>query len=808
MAQMFECYPSQVFVDDEMKPLVSGRLTVYEHDTNVLASIYSLEGSEYVAMENPVRLDEAGRLEASIFAELGVYDVKLEKYNGDGTFEDFDHFEIGIDAKLDQVGRDSVASIEALKDLDPSVSSDVVTVEAYPRRDYLWDPEAIDSEDGGVVIGSDVSPTGRWILLSDCPYIRSSVYGVRDGDITNINALFSFPRVIGSMNLVTPTTVWLEPGDYDLQTTYVSTKRIAVGPNTSWTGTIRMPCDIEVLDRISPEAPYGDMEFVNRGCTAHSSWFKRLDDFWHCGADRLVVDAANSFTDTKIYSTVNLAGKVVEGTKTWATQYVNSGCFVVTETSEIPAGFFNPETDMVKVDTYKVGDGIFTAYGTWDPGLISAGHHVQFSLAPDIGLFVNADRWAAVMYERRKRLSGDTWSEYTLDLRGRTITSMRVEADTFNTIKNGTVGNIVVAGGSLTIDHVTADILWNEAEPGFLTAVNSSYRVLANPVGLSSVTATDCSSVFLSAVDPADTALSIRGGTWNASVRLSEAHADSYVKNGLVAFRDVFITGNHNWRLNYVQLYNCTCSDKIDIYPSASQDGNFYYDATFEGNDFVGNARLWITMFYDDEHRHFELREKVFFQTMKIVNNRFDTADQHGIKMLMWHPYAGTVYMFSGSDHGVTHSLGPWEYHGNTGNCPRMNPGVVENNGHWTDSYYHEVSEQNWRVFYTDMYIWVPYTWVSDGVADSVNAAQNPTGRQFTDEGVTAFAYDAIVFPAYIGNSIQRQEYGYRCALSYPVSWDDEDANNKFIVNLYMGDGTSSLQTYSAGFTYFPSVTA
>ena len=41
-----------------------------------------------------------------------------------------------------------------------------------------------------------------------------------------------------------------------------------------------------------------------------------------------------------------------------------------------------------------------------------------------------------------------------------------------------------------------------------------------------------------------------------------------------------------------------------------------------------------------------------------------------------------------------------------------------------------------------------------------------------------------------------------------PSDWNDEDLNNKFIVNLYMGDGTNTLQTYDAGFTYFPSVTA
>ena len=38
MSTMMQAYPSKTFVDDEMKPLVSGRLTVYVHDSNVKAS--------------------------------------------------------------------------------------------------------------------------------------------------------------------------------------------------------------------------------------------------------------------------------------------------------------------------------------------------------------------------------------------------------------------------------------------------------------------------------------------------------------------------------------------------------------------------------------------------------------------------------------------------------------------------------------------------------------------------------------------------------------------------------------------------
>ena len=131
-------------VDEENRPVVAGRVSVFVHDSNVLATVYTMEGDQYVQAQNPQFLDDYGRLQATLFAELGVYDVKIEKASGD-TYEDFDHFAIGLDAKLDQVGRDSVKSVEELMDLDPSVSSGIVTVESYPVRNYLWDPDAIDT---------------------------------------------------------------------------------------------------------------------------------------------------------------------------------------------------------------------------------------------------------------------------------------------------------------------------------------------------------------------------------------------------------------------------------------------------------------------------------------------------------------------------------------------------------------------------------------------------------------------------------------------------------------------------------------
>ena len=72
-------------VDEENRPVVAGRVSVFVHDSNVLASVYTMEGDQYVPAQNPQFLDGYGRLQATLFAELGVYDVKIERRPGTRT---------------------------------------------------------------------------------------------------------------------------------------------------------------------------------------------------------------------------------------------------------------------------------------------------------------------------------------------------------------------------------------------------------------------------------------------------------------------------------------------------------------------------------------------------------------------------------------------------------------------------------------------------------------------------------------------------------------------------------------------------
>ena len=780
MSTMMQAYPSKTFVDDEMKPLVSGRLTVYVHDSNVKADVFTLEGANYVPCDNPMRLDEAGRLVASIFTELGVYDVKLEKYNGDGTFEDFDHYEIGIDAKLDQIGRDSVDSIEDLMNLDPTVSSNVVTVMDYPIRNYLWDAQSIDTPDGGVVVDSDVAPTGRWLLLWESPYLNSAVYGVKDGDTTNINALFNYPEIIGSMNIHTPPAIRLLSATYDIGGYLVCKKHLALEPGTRIEGTIGLYDDLELFGRKEPESFIGNFEFLHRGCSAHSSWFKHLNDFWHCGADILYVDEANSFYTSTLTQMVNLSGKTVIGTGTKVTTYANGTYFQLALDSTVPDNFFLPNTDYVRIAGPGFGDNVFRTTGSWDPGLINQGHHIQFDQVPDLDLFANTQRWLGTMLERRNRLNSVLWSDYTLDLQGRTAGNLYLGDASFTTIKNGNfTGTITCAGYSVTFDNVRASLRINFSHPNnFIVASHSNLKIERYHNGLGGIQASDSDINILGAegIDPCDCSVVMYGGSFSGIIKMSTDHCNAYLLNKQIIFQNVRILDGFSWKLNYLQMVGCYSSGKIDLYPAAGGDGKFYYNLLMSDNKFVGNFRLWITYYYDADHPHYEVRgTAVKFNMMKIVNNRFDTLDAHAIKMTQWHvsymePYIYTTY--------AEPSMGTWEYRGNSGNCPGMAPPRIDNYGNWTHEYRDPLGPAYYYRSNDSYYLFQPEDYQRGGANDGPNHMVDPANPLNI---VTALLQetntDCDWAEAYVW---------YANGLSTQENLENEDYNNRFLVNVWL----------------------
>lgn len=801
MSTMMQAYPSKTFVDDEMKPLVSGRLTVYVHDSNVKADVFTLEGADYVPCDNPMRLDEAGRLVASIFTELGVYDVKLEKYNGDGTFEDFDHYEIGIDAKLDQIGRDSVDSIEDLMNLDPTVCSDVVTVMDYPVRNYLWDAQSIDTPDGGVIVDSDVAPTGRWLLLWESPYLNSAVYGVKDGDTTNINALFNYPEIIGSMNIHTPPAIRLLSATYNLGGYFICKKHLALEPGTRINGTIGLYDDLELFGRKEPENYIGDFNFLHSGCSAHSSWFKNVNDFWHCGADIMYVDETNSFYNSTLSQMVNLSGKTVVGTGTKVNTYANGTYFQLALDSTVPDNFFIPNKDYVRIAGTGFGDNVFRTTGSWDPGLINQGHHIQFDQTPDLDMFADTKRWLGTMLERRNRLSSVMWSDYTLDLQGRTADSLYLGDASFTTIKNGNfTGTITCAGYSVTFDNVRASLRINFTHANNLIfASHSKLTIERYHSGLGGIQASDSDISILGAegIDPCDCGITMYGGSFSGIIKMSTDHCNAYLLNKQIIFQNVRILDGFSWKLNYLQMVGCYSSGKIDLYPAAGGDGKFYYNLLMSDNKFVGNFRLWITYYYDYDHPHYEVRgTAVKFNMMKIVNNRFDTIDAHAIKMTMWHvgymePYLYTTY--------AEPNLGPYEYSGNSGNCPGMAPPRIENYGNWTHHWENGVGPHHYYRSNDTYYLFQPDDYEPGGYNNDV-----PT--RLVDPANPANQISALIQEDDTDMIWADAFYWYANGISTPENLENEDYNNRFLVYVWLSKpawSTATADYNENGYTTF-----
>lgn len=769
---MYLSYSPKAFLDEDGK-FLDGRLTFFIHDSNVKAEIFTLEGNTYSPAANPQVLNDMGRLDSTIFYDLGIVDVLVEKRHGQ-AWEQVDHFEIGIDASLEQVGQQFVKDVDELGALDPAVSSTYVTVlstDGLPQRLYIWDKDSNDTPDGGYVVRSEVVGQGNWILLWFDEVLPASVYGVLNGDASNMNAALTYPKFVGSFRLPTAPIVRIGPGVYDTPLTYVTEKELMFDPGARFTqGEFQCP---KARFPGTPTSYYADFVFTSPDFEAHSSWFRSVARFYTSGAKTLVLDGTNFWTDKRITGQVNLDGKILEGGPTPNDLvYSANACFFLTQNTRVPDGYFRPGSDYVRIGAGIFGDQIFMATGVWDPGLISAGHHVLYDQAPDLDLFQNTQRWVSTMTERRARIPFSVWSQTELDLQGRSCQSLRLEAQGFTTIKNANIDSTMLVGYSTTFINVTTTLSVNSSIGAGITLQNCNITIPRYWVtGLTSINSTDSKINVQGAegINPCKCALSIYGGTWSGYVKMPEADRDAYKLSRQVAFRNVFISGNFKWHLNQVYMAGCTCSCPIDLYPANGGDDIYYYNCTMVNNHFMGDFRLWLTMYYTQEHPHYNVSgTSVKFNTMVILDNIFDNTDPHGIKMLHVHPLSYNTYCCV-SNIG-DRNMGTWRYSGNKGNCPKMTPGLLNARDNWATEWHGGYAQDSYRKSGSTHYVFMPYYYQHDDAT-----AQEPS--RYLDPGDPT----QPVLAVYHGR-------GWSDTWCYTYFWThmgasltDEDDNNRLV---------------------------
>lgn len=777
----------QQFVNESGKPL-AGRVTLYHHDSNEIATVYTMQGDQFVEAQNPQLLDELGKISETLFFDADILDVRVDKYIGEAggmtvdspNFSLYDEFQVGMDYKalLEQSG--ATDSVNGLKDIDPA-EFQLVEVRDIPYRRYVWDAYATNTPDDGIVVESNVTASGRWLLLWDDEMLPSSIYGVEGGHTANLSALMNYPEIVGSIQLHTPPIVRFVPGNYPLTTNISGTKTVAFEDGVTFTGgSLVVPSAIA----LTPVTRYVcDFSFTRDNVEAHSSWFRTLTGFWNCGAKKFIVDDTNYFTSTVLTNSVGLEGKIVEGAKTLVTTYSSGMYFSINSASAIPSQFFRPD-DYVRIKS-DVDDHILTTAGSFDFGLINAGHHFQYDVNPVLAKWGSVNRWIQVMLERKQRVIG---VPDELNLENRTISgTVTIENGSFPTISNAVfTGTLLLKGTATTLRNVRGTVQVNSS--GLSLAVfDSDITISASHSGLDVLSARDSriSVPGANGLNPANTQIAMVGCTYSGAIKITDVDIENNVVQPGLSLLDCEIQNNLTWRVNQIMMQGCSLANKVDIFPVKASDGYYYYNVNIDTCHFTGNSRLWFTVHCTYDVPHIDMDGHVKFNMVRIVKNRFDTGDAYGVKMMFWHPYTYNRL--------VADSIGNYNYYGNTGNCPRLTPGFIVG----ADPYPSEQGSTNkWRVTTAEYNIWCPYAYYGDGSVYAVDT--DPSGLGL------CVPVASVISLSNISNNWGWCYFGFRRYATTLTDYTNEDENNMFRVLAAVGYKLPSVTSFNNTYTMFP----
>lgn len=191
----------QPIFKDDGRPL-TGKLEFCDPVTTELKTIYDVDGNE---LENPIYCNVVPSHQ--VMLDNGDYTVRYYEYIGFGNMESDNNQDSWRLYKTELVKQNvleaendattlyaSVTTINALKDL--SVPSDGSTVEVIgysdaedcPARYFVWHANGNWTDDGGIVIKSNNTTTGAWVMKIPYDYIDVRWYGDIPSDSPTVNS--------------------------------------------------------------------------------------------------------------------------------------------------------------------------------------------------------------------------------------------------------------------------------------------------------------------------------------------------------------------------------------------------------------------------------------------------------------------------------------------------------------------------------------------------------------------------------------------------------------------------------------------
>lgn len=663
------------FLDGTGRPLSAGRVTLYVHDSDVALDVYTLSGTVYSRAENPVILDDEGRMD-TLWFDAAIVDVRVEK-NVDGVYDQVDTFQYGF--QVPDVTNDTlVYGMDGLASANPELGT--VTVIGYRNghdcgpRSFVWDSTCTAAEDGGAIVASSASDMGRWILVSDSPYMPSSWYGIVPGqDEANIVSLLTYPETVGQWSIKLPPYPRFLKGTYKTQGTLTSNKIIAFDPEARFTKAT-LSCRAAVI--VNNSNYVADFVFNGEGVKAHSSWFRTVDAFWHCGADIYEIDDTNWFTDSTLYTSVDLLNRKISGSKRIEMTYATGAYLQIRNCNICGQRIFSPRYDVLRFKDTEFNQSWFAKVNIdyWDFGSLSQDHKIQL-LTSDGNIIDYAKFWQPDVYLKACLGNGDT----TFD--GHDLPYSTTNNDQFTTIRNcrfnsgshftdskcGSWENVTIGSGLEFTGHDRI-VLMTNCKFGLSSYTDSS--------SVTSMNISNCEVVNGGTWNVSDTALAVYDSRWAPGLTISEAAKTARTRNKAVSFtRTVFTDANSTMWLNDITLQSCTCCEHIYLVPFYD-DSKFKHNCVLRDNRFTSNFRLDIAP--KDMANEADVYNT--YCSLVIENNNFEQTDSKGI----WMPYCTNAFdwtkLYLGSSIGSS-------FTGNRGNCPGEKPYHLFMSSNMTESY-------------------------------------------------------------------------------------------------------------------------
>lgn len=656
-------------IDDSSGAPLQGRVTVYVHDSLEKKSIYTMQGSEYVASENPVLLDTTGRIPTTLFFDVGVVDVLVQKYVGepgqladespDEDFEDFDRFEVGFDFDPDKEGMQTVDTIADLKDIENP--SGVVRVNCYTTpgdtfpRYYLWNPNCSASEDGGCVIADTHDASGMWCYLCESESIHSSVYGIAPGNETNINAFCASPlSVTGDYIVKYPASLYFDGGTYTSNSNYFvgNNRKMIFARNAKFTNATFTGSEFNVDGRNQDYiADLVISESAGNRASVRSSWFRTAKAFFGCGASKLFIDGYNYFTSYVIDSVVRVDYCYLYGLNPMLNLTFSNSSYLDFD-HVVFDGFalFHSTHFYGKFTECNFSDKIFPSL---TPSLADFGNVPAHKLQVDDWKITDAKnpnnwlKWANAV--------GMTY----VDLQGCTVSTLynsSIQEFHNGSFLGGTVATnvnvkFIDISGSLTVYPMSANKT--------LTLDHCENVNIASDMPFSSIVVHDSIVVANNGIDSSVTSYSQNGGAVTATFKCAgwNAAGGTHAKGNEISLRNLVANiGNFSWFDN-LQLYNCTVDNPIHVIPY-EDEGELWLDSIFVDNTFGNNGYI---AFGDSSVGNADIYG-VKVKNLIIKDNVFYTSST-GVMMPFYSNNAFEPYIAPLQELNATYS-------GNIGSCP------------------------------------------------------------------------------------------------------------------------------------------